>query len=153
VAAYAVITHRGSSNFAIWSVGSDGGHLSLLVNEVGAYKGARPLNLTDTPAVLRVEADGSWEIVVKALRKAPVWPAKTSGKGPEVLLVKPADADGLHTAKLTYQGRSNFVVHSYADYPDLLVNAIGKYAGEVLLPQGTYAVAIQADGPWTMKPS
>lgn len=147
--AYATITHRGSSNFAVWSIGADGGHLDLIVNSVGAYKGSRPFNFTGEPATLRVEADGSWEIVVKSLRKAPVWPATTSGKGPLVLRVKPGTA----RAKLTYKGRSNFVVNVYGENPDLLVNVIGKYSGSVLLPDGTEVIAIDTDGAWTMKPA
>jgi hypothetical protein len=150
---YAVISHRGSSNFAVWTIGSDGDQLDLLVNEIGSYQGSRPVDFDETPAALKVEADGSWKIVVKALEKAPVWPSKTSGQGAAVLLVRPGAIDGLATAKVTHKGRSNFVVHSYGDSADLLVNEIGKYSGEVLLPDGTVAIVIDADGSWTMKPS
>ncbi|MEV6630201.1 hypothetical protein AB0M54_05550 [Actinoplanes sp. NPDC051470] len=145
---FAVISHRGSSNFAIWSVGSDGEEKRLIVNDVGSYQGSRPLDLDDTPAALKVEADGSWKIVVKVMDKAPRWPRVTSGKGPQVLRVT-----GPAKAKVTHRGSSNFVVHSYGDYPDLLVNEIGKYSGEIDLPAGTTVVAIEGDGSWTMKPS
>jgi hypothetical protein len=36
----------------------------------------------------------------------------------------------------------------------LLVNEIGNYSGQTLvneMPQGHYLLAVQADGPWTVK--
>jgi hypothetical protein len=49
-------------------------------------------------------------------------------------------------------GSSNFAVHAYSDSgADLLINEIGKYGGEVLLPSGTLVVEINADGAWTMQ--
>lgn len=33
---------------------------------------------------------------------------------------------------------------------DLLVNEIGNYSGETLLPDGTLVLEITADGAWTM---
>ncbi|GAA2551751.1 hypothetical protein GCM10010435_22420 [Winogradskya consettensis] len=150
---FAVFTHTGSSNFAVWSLGDGGEELDLVVNAVGKYSGARPLDFDDDPTSLRVEADGSWKIVVKVLEKAPVWPTKTSGKGPAVLTLGPGADDGLTTAKLTHKGTSNFAVYAYGDNPDLMVNEIGGYSGEVMIPRGTAAIAIEADGTWTMKPS
>jgi hypothetical protein len=151
---YAVITHNGSSNFAIWSLDSGGEEIDLVVNDVGSYQGARPLDFEDdTPAALRIEADGAWKIVVKVLDKAPRWPAQKSGKGPAVLLLGSGAGDDPTTAAVTHKGQDNFVVHAYGDSTDLLVNEIGKFSGEVLIPAGTVAIAIEADGSWTMKPS
>jgi hypothetical protein len=39
-----------------------------------------------------------------------------------------------------------------ADDRSLLVNEIGKYKGEVLLPDGTVLVTFEADGAWTGTP-
>ncbi|MEV7625077.1 hypothetical protein [Actinoplanes sp. NPDC089786] len=148
---FAVISHRGSSNFAIWSVDSEGEEGRLIVNQVGTYRGARPIDLDDEPAALKVEADGSWKIVVKVMSKAPAWPRTTSGRGDQVLRIAAADAG--KTAAFTHKGRSNFVVQSYGETPDLLINEIGKYSREVPIPSGTTVVAIEGDGSWTMKPS
>lgn len=150
---FAVISHRGSSNFVITSLDSDGEDIDLIVNEIGSYQGTRPLDFEDTPVALKVEADGSWKITVKALEKAPTWPTKSSGKGSAVLLARSGSTGGFSTAKLTHTGKSNFVVIAYGDSSDLLVNEIGKYSGEVLLPSGTVAIVIEADGSWTMKPT
>jgi hypothetical protein len=146
---FAAITHSGSSNFAVWSVGPDGEHLGLMVNAIGSYKGTRPFNLGGEPGTLRIEARGSWTIVVKAMPKAPMWPATTSGKGPMVLRVKKTPAQ----AKVTYKGQSNFVVNVYGETPDLLVNAIGKYSREIEIPAGTDVIAVDTEGSWTMKPA
>ncbi|WP_127502702.1 hypothetical protein [Actinoplanes solisilvae] len=149
VPTFAAITYRGSGNFVVWSVGRDGEPLDLVVNAIGAYKGTRPFNFRGEPGTLRVESSGSWEIVVKALAKAPVWPARTSGKGPAVLRVLKSPVK----AKVTYKGTWNFVVNSYAEYPDLLVNKIGKYSGTITIPAGTNVVAVDTVGSWTMKPA
>ncbi|MFG1606136.1 hypothetical protein [Actinoplanes sp. NPDC049265] len=148
---YLVATHRGSSNFAVWAMDDDGVRRDLVINEVGRYEGSRPLGLEQIPSALKVEADGSWKITVRVLEKAPSWPRKTSGKGATVLRVDPSSAPG--SAKVTHQGRSNFVVQTYGDSPDLLVNEIGKFSGDIDIAPGTRVIAIEGDGSWTMKPS
>ncbi|MFI7250338.1 hypothetical protein [Micromonospora chalcea] len=54
------ITHRrGSSNFAVHAYSLDDGEGGLLVNEIGAYSGVRPLT---TPALVQITADGNWTV-------------------------------------------------------------------------------------------
>ncbi|MEU8072335.1 hypothetical protein AB0B20_21515 [Micromonospora sp. NPDC049151] len=54
------ITHRrGSSNFVVHAYSLDDGEGGLLVNEIGAYSGVRPLT---TPALVQITADGNWTI-------------------------------------------------------------------------------------------
>lgn len=56
----AKITHRrGDSNFVIHAYSLDTGEGGLLVNEIGAYSGVRPLQ---APALVQVTADGNWSI-------------------------------------------------------------------------------------------
>ncbi|WP_147050527.1 LGFP repeat-containing protein [Kocuria flava] len=52
------INHTGNSNFIVWSYPNNG-YADLLVNDIGTYSGrvAYP-----GPAVIEVEADGSWSI-------------------------------------------------------------------------------------------
>jgi hypothetical protein len=148
---YVVASHRGSSNFAVWAMDADGQERDLVINEIGRYAGSRPLGIEETPSALKVEADGSWKITVKVLEKAPSWPRKTSGKGATVLRVDPATAPA--GAKVTHRGRSNFVVQTYGETPELLINQIGKYSGNIDITPGTKVIAIEGDGSWTMKPS
>jgi hypothetical protein len=63
----------------------------------------------------------------------------------------PGSAEGFVTAKVTHRGSSNFVVRAYGDSQELLINEIGKYSGEILIPSGTLALEIEADGPWTVQ--
>ena len=147
----ATITHQGSGNFAVWSVDSAGENIDLIVNEIGKYSGVRPLDFVETPAALKIEANGTWRVVVRVAEKAPVWTGTTSGKGPAVLRIGPGAVDGLATIAFTHTGSSNFAVWAYGDSRDLLINEIGKYSGETLLPSGTVLVEIEADGAWTFK--
>lgn len=56
----AKITHRrGDSNFVVYAYSLDTGEGGLLVNEIGAYSGVRPLS---APALVQVTADGNWTI-------------------------------------------------------------------------------------------
>jgi hypothetical protein len=58
---------------------------------------------------------------------------------------------GLTTLKITHSGSSNFAVKAYGDSSRLLVNEIGKYSGETLLPSGTVLLEVEADGNWTLE--
>ncbi|HEY7223724.1 MAG TPA: hypothetical protein VH561_09065 [Micromonosporaceae bacterium] len=147
----AKITHSGSSNFAVWSLDADGSNLDLLVNEIGSYTGVRPIDIRDTPAALKIEADGSWKITIQVAQKAPRWTGNKSGTGSAVLLVDPAAASGMTTIKITHTGSSNFAVWVYgANDADLLVNEIGHYSGETILPSWAVLLEIEADGKWTV---
>jgi hypothetical protein len=147
----ATFTHQGSDNFVVTAVDSGGGMVDLLVNEIGRYTGTKLLDVRETPAALKVEADGAWKIVVKVAEKAPAWPGTTSGKGAAVLRV--TGATGLTTVNVTHGGSHNFAVWAYGEDNDLLINEIGRYSGEVLLPAGTVLLDIEADGAWTIRRS
>ncbi|MEV6373607.1 hypothetical protein [Micromonospora musae] len=56
----AKITHRkGDSNFVVHAYSLDTGEGGLLINEIGAYSGVRPLS---APALVEITADGNWTI-------------------------------------------------------------------------------------------
>ena len=56
----AKITHRrGDSNFVVYAYSLDTGEGGLLINEIGAYSGVRPLS---APALVQITADGYWTI-------------------------------------------------------------------------------------------
>lgn len=148
----AKISHTGRSNFSIWSIDATGERLDLLVNEIGNYAGVRPLDLSEAPAALQIEADGSWRIEIQVAQKAPHWTGAASGKGSAVLLI-PGGTQGITVVKATHSGRSNFVIWVYGEDSDLLVNEIGKYTGEVLVPPGMVLIEIEADGAWTIESS
>ena len=61
----------------------------------------------------------------------------------------PGEAQGL---RITNRGSDNFVVQTYGDDGDLLVNEIGNYSGDIALGAGPELIQIQSDGHWTLKP-
>ena len=155
-AAMATITNSGGANFAVWSIGADGSKQELLVNVIGKYSGTV---LFDTGSgehsvAFEVDSSGSWTITVKPVQMARVWDgsSKLSGTGDDVVMLVPP-SQGLTTEGITYSGSSNFAVWSYADTSrDLLVNVIGKYSGQSLLPSGTDLLQVEAGGAWTVAP-
>ncbi len=62
-------------------------------------------------------------------------------------------AEGLSPVTHTHEGKSSFTAWAYGDSLDLLVNDIGVYSGETLLPSGTVVLAVRADGPWSISKS
>ena len=147
----AKITHNGSSNFVVESRDGTGDYVDLVVNEVGDYDGLRPLDLErEQPASLRIRADGRWKVTVMVADKAPKWTGKASGKaGATLLLVDPGAAD--QEVRFTHKGRSNCALTVRGEErSDLLVNDIGQYSGDMVLPTGTRYIEIETSGSWTL---
>ncbi|MBE1590099.1 hypothetical protein ACFPOI_03645 [Nonomuraea angiospora] len=152
----ATLTHQGGANFIVNPIDPGGAEQASIVNEIGAYNGTVIVN-EDHGKVLRgfkIKADGAWTLTLKPLTMAREWGGdRISGRGDEVLLLSPA-ASGLTTVKADHSGSSNFIVTSYAEQSrENLVNEIGSYRGEVLLPDGTVLVTVHADGRWTFTKS
>lgn len=146
------LTHAGSSNFIVHPVDPGGAEQASIVDEIGSYQGTVIVN-EDVGKVLRgfkIKADGAWTLTLKPLTMArPRTGARASGRGDDVLLLSPA-ATGLTTVKANHSGSSNVIVYACTDnLHGNLVNKIGSYRGEVLLPDGTSFVTVHADGRWT----
>ena len=148
------IKHVGSSNFAVWNLDSSGQEINLLVNTIGNYRGTRLIDAMEgeQTAALKIEADGSWRVTLKPLTLVPVWDGTGtwSGKGDNLVVIQSGAFAGLDSVKITNSGESNFVVTAYGETMDLLVNEIGNYSGELLMPAGTVLLEIQSDGTWTL---
>ncbi|MFC4060232.1 hypothetical protein ACFOWE_18160 [Planomonospora corallina] len=146
-------THDGSSNFAINSLDENGDETDLLVNTIGDYQGTVLAGMREgsSPAAFKIQADGPWTVEIKDVLEARTWPeSRITGKGDDVLII-PGTVEGFTVMTAEHSGESNFVIHAYTqDREELLVNEIGKYTGEVTLPNGTAMVRIEADGKWTL---
>jgi hypothetical protein len=148
---FARITGKGSGNFAVISyVGSD--YDDLLVNEIGSYAGS--VYIAAGVNRLKVTSSGTWTIEVRPITSARAWDGVTAltGKGDSVAILT-GGAGGITTIK--NKSRSNFAVIAYSpegEYLDLLVNEIGTYSGEVLVPDADPIVlAISAvGGTWSL---
>ncbi|NMO57595.1 cellulose biosynthesis cyclic di-GMP-binding regulatory protein BcsB [Actinoplanes sp. TBRC 11911] len=150
--AVVVFDCRCSSNTVLKSDGPE----SLLVNEIGAYKGKRWINMADDSQTsqFEIEASGSWTLTLGTVdqlaRKAPS--GKITGKGDDVVVLGGAATK----ARITHtKGQSNFVVEAYnleSGQGGLLINEIGGYSGTRPL-QAPALVQITADGNWSITPA
>lgn len=148
---FAKITGKGGGNFSVISyTGSEYG--DLLVNEIGSYSGT--VYIAAGINRLKVSSSGSWTIEVRSIQAAPRWDGSKAlaGKGDRVVLLSNGGA-GITTIK--NKGRDNFAIIAYSlsgEYLDLVVNEIGSYSGEVLLPDEDPMVLSIHDvgGTWSM---
>jgi hypothetical protein len=145
------ITNKGSSNFAVISyAGSQ--YDDLLVNEIGSYAGR--VYVASGVSLLKITSNGSWSVDLRPITSAPKWNGSSAitGKGDSVILLR---GGSFGTTTIKNRGTSNFAViaySAYGDYLDLLVNEIGSYSGEVLLPtEDPVVLCIHAvGGSWSM---
>jgi hypothetical protein len=150
--AIALFTHKGSSNFVVTSLGAGGSENDLLVNEIGTYKGTRLFDVDSHSVAFKIEADGAWTVAIKPVTSARPWDLKAAlaGTGDDVIRVT-GSVDDLASSVVKHTGKSNFAVVAYStDGRELLINEIGKYSGEVLIPVGVVVLEITADGKWSV---
>ena len=145
------ITGKGAGKFAVISyIGAE--YDDLLVNEIGSYAGT--VYVAAGVSRFKVSSSGSWTIEVRPIEAARQWDGASpiTGKGDSVVTLS-GGGSGITTIK--NKGHSNFAVVAYAldgEYLDLLVNEIGSYNGEVLLPdQDPVLLVIGAvGGTWSL---
>ena len=146
--------HAGSSNFAVWSLDSSGNKIGLLVNTIGNYSGTRLIDALQgqQTAALQIEADGNWSVTLKRVVTLRVWDGTGTwtGKGDDLVLIQSGAFSGLDSVQITNSGQSNFAVWAHGDTQELLVNEIGPYSGEHLMPAGTALLQIESDGTWSL---
>ena len=141
----------GSSNFAVWSLDSNLGLIDLLVNEIGYYRGTRPVNTylnhrDDPMRYLDVTASGRWTATVMSLNFARQLTTSVSGTTDDVVRV---GKGGI--AQFSYTGSSNFAVWALGNADaDLLVNEIGIFSGTEVIPTFSEYLDITGQGDWTI---
>lgn len=151
------ITGDGTENFAVWTLDAALEYDKLLVNEIGAYRGRVLVDERGTTTErLKIESDGPWTVAVLPPTAAPWLTGPVQGEGPEVLRwTGPRRVLGM-----SHAGESNFIVTAYAEsadgvedpYLETLVNTIGVYHGESILPAGPCLIEVEADGDWVFTP-
>jgi hypothetical protein len=155
-AALAEFRYDGKSNFIVTSVAEDGSRNALLVNEIGRYRGTVLFDTSEHSVAFRVETTGPWAATVKPVSAARRWDAseRLTGEGDDVVLITPPTS-GLKTSRLRSRGESNLIVLVYtlSGGRELLVNEIGDYDGEVLLPADSFLMTVEAHGSrWSASP-
>jgi hypothetical protein len=130
---FARITAKSGGNFAVISyAGTQYG--DLLVNTIGAYAGW--VYIEPGMNRLKVSAGSSWTIEIRPIAEARRWDGTSPLTGKGDYVVNLTDS-AFGTTTIKNKGQSNFAVVAYSEdggYLDLLVNEIGSYNGEVLLP-------------------
>jgi hypothetical protein len=146
------ITYTGESNFAIINYDSYGNRMDLLVNTIGSYEGTLPFDLMQDEDTTRFEikASGSWEIQILPLDNVRVEtiPVTFTGTGDDVVALKGGTPDLMIVDASSASG--NFVIWSYGNQRDLLVNEIAPYNGTVIIPNDTFMLVIKAEGNWSI---
>ena len=144
--------YSSGSNFIVWALDMDLESIDLLVNEIGTYRGARPVNLggffwPDPIRHLEVAASGPWTVRVESLDLARRLTNSLSGTTDDVVTL---GATGV--ADFTYSGSGNYIVWAYSldGDADLLVNEIGSYSGANIIPSWADYLDVVAIGNWTI---
>ena len=140
-------THNGSSNFVVKAYVDSGEE--LLVNEIGFYRGSRPL-VSSGPVMLDIQADGAWtvQVVPLGLAASPAF----SGKGDAVSGIFDPPSRGAW--EISHDGSSNFVVKCHCvGGSGLVQNEIGAVSGSrvVTFGEGPCFWEVRADGNWSLR--
>ena len=148
------VVHNGGGNFVIWNDDANGEHMDLLVNTVGQYQGTLPLDFMEGEFTARFEvtAGGPWEIHVLPLdsvRREEI-PGTFTGTGDDVIVLTGSALPDLLKADAS-TARGNFVIFTYGDNRDLVINEIAPSTGTVTVGRDTILLAITADGAWSIE--
>jgi hypothetical protein len=142
------LTHSGSSNFAVTTF--RGSEQDLMVNEIGAYQGNRPI-FGEAPVVFDIDADGAWTIRIEGVGAGAQTPF--SGRGDAISdLFEPPDSGPWEFA---HDGQANFAVLLHcAGGQDLIQNEIGPVSGSSVVgfSDGPCLREVEADGNWSLTP-
>jgi hypothetical protein len=155
------LVYKGSSNFIVTPFDANGETTGFmgLANEIGNYDGWKPLDFglfgqNELTTRLQIKSSGDWTITIcpltiEYLKIADV-PGTYQGKGDEVVFLKGGTPD---LATFDYKGKSNFIVETYSSEGDIdgIVNEIGVYNGQVIVPNDTIIFVVTASGPWTVE--
>jgi len=144
----AEFVHSGASNFTVWVF--SGADESLLINEIGAYSGMRPL-VKSGSIMLDIEADGQWSVHIRPIPFSDR--AAFNGQGDSVSGMFDAPETG--PWEISHTGSSHFAVFLHcAGGSDLVQNEIGPVSGSrvVRFAKGPCFWEVEADGSWSLQP-
>ena len=149
------LSNTGSSNFIVKSYDQFGNDIDLLVNEIGSYQGKMLIGMMlDEEPVSRfeIQSSGSWNLIIYPFSidymDALEVPGRYEGKGDSVVvLIGEPDIVTFTTTE-----RDNFIVYAYTnERRELLLNEIGPYSGEKVLPNGVMVLNVFINGVWSME--
>lgn len=142
-------THDGRSNFVVYVY--RGTQRSLLINEIGSYRGERPLT-GSAPFQLSIEADGPWTLSIQP-PECCATSAAYVGRGDA--MSNQFNASGASAWQFEHDGSSNFVVYLHCrGSRQLIQNDIGRFSGSKIVVFGSQPCwwEVMADGNWSIRP-
>ncbi len=155
------LVYKGSSNFIVDPYGADGKETGFmgLANEIGSYDGWKPLDFgtfgqEELTTRIQIQSSGNWTITICPLTiqylKVANVPGTYQGKGDELVFLKGGTPD---LATFDFKGDANFMVDAYTSDGDTnnIVNEIGVYNGQVIIPNNTIIFVVTANAPWTVE--
>ncbi|MCG7380446.1 hypothetical protein MH215_26065 [Paenibacillus sp. ACRSA] len=150
-------THTGDGPFQV-NLTNENGESARLFDKTGEYSGKSFVHIpTNAQFTLDVISDGAWTL--HTTQKIPEdtlhAPAKTKGKGDDVVFVY--IKSGTTTFTFKHKGDSRFTAYINKtvglDSNTRLIDETGTYSGSTSLnitTDGVYAIAVQADGAWSV---
>jgi hypothetical protein len=150
----ATIVNDADGPFSVWSLAAGGTKQDLLVDVAGAYAGMRFFEATDHSVAFAVESDGSWSIEVRPLSDARSWDATDPLFGNESAVVSVVPRTSAKAEIIViYDGDGAFALSALtAGGRQHLIDEIGAFRDDVVLPTGTYVLEIDADAAWSITP-
>ncbi|GAB3725773.1 hypothetical protein [Nocardiopsis nanhaiensis] len=149
------MTHEGSDVFSLYAGGSDSDSADLVATKRSPYEGRMLLTtiFEDDIGMLKIEADGDWEVAIEPLTHATPWRAdesEYSDSGDDVLQLLWSTGN-FASLSLYHEGDRYFSVKSLAgDSSDYMANELGAYEGEEPLQEGADILEVGGDGEWTL---
>jgi hypothetical protein len=142
------ISHNGNSTFVVNAL--QGGQFENVLQAIGAYKGQRPLVVTDSVA-FDVTADGDWSITIGRLSTG--GQPSFSGRGDAVsAYFTPPDPT---VWNVSHDGRSTFRVYAHCAVRSILVEDVTgalQDAARIEFTRGPCFWEVRADGNWSLQP-
>lgn len=160
----ATMGFSGDGNFVVTLSDPAGDRVEVLANHVGDYRGQSPVNFLvgDQFSILEVKANGPWAIELEPLLR---WASRTevsagiepgdsfSSGGDRLFTFVP---EGIRTVTFSCGDCSDTVtVDAYGAGREGLVQQMGPYQGEFVVPADTLVIHVQAQnragtgGNWT----
>ncbi|WP_143162581.1 hypothetical protein [Couchioplanes caeruleus] len=143
-------------NITIYALSPDGDEDDLLVNAIESYSGQALFNPQGSEvAGLKIEGGGSWTVKLASLTTAKRWNGSGTYSGKSDGVVNVASSfDPLDSIEfVSTNSDSNVTMYAYDSDgdADLVVNDIGNFKGEHLVPNDSVLFVINSDGRWTIK--
>ena len=147
------ISYDGSGPLLVWTQNDNAEREDLLASTTGPYHGDSLIDFLGSQRTLRFEVrtGEAWQIEVLPLTEArrAALPGTISGIGDEAIVFDGSYVPDLMTVDAS-GATGSFTVWAFGQGREQVVVNPAPYSGTVALPMGTTALAVKAQGPWSL---